>query len=324
MADKFEWDGTTELSVANLNKHLDRTCDNLARNSQFYSWFHGAGPGTGTPPTAWGFTANDGTIARESTNVKAGVYSVKVAKAAADSSFSRLYQDLTYVFKNGLDSGDIYTLSAWIKATFINKTRMYISEDVAGSPTTYSSYATASWQYLSVSHTLTGSADGLMIGFDFPTGTTYDTYIDGVMFTRGPAAPLYTPNQADHSLICQHWLSSGVLVAAHGGTWAVPWKASGTLTGGALQETINNYTIPHGTEVMLACVANPVSFGTTDPADVTVSVSGYGAGGGETTFDLNLIKHTAGNFTSGEAYDIRGILICGGWDTYTEVFKGVT
>jgi hypothetical protein len=318
MASKFEWDGTTGLSAANLNKHLDRTCDNLARNSQFYSWFHGAGMGTGTPPTAWGFTHNDGTIGREATNIKVGVYAVKVAKAVGDSSFSRLYQDLTYVFKNGLDSGDIYTLSAWVKCDSASKARLYISEDVAGSPTTYSSYATASFTYISVSHTLTGSADGLMIGFDFPAGATYNTYIDGVMFTRGPAAPLYTPNQADHSLICQHWLSSGVLVAAHGGTWAVPWKAAGTLTGGAQQETINKC------EVMLACVGNPVSFGTTDPADVTVSVSGYGGGSGETTFDLNLIKHTAGNFTSGEAYDIRGILICGGWDTYTEVFKGVT
>ena len=53
---------------------------------------------------------------------------------------------------------------------------------------------------------------------------------------------------------------------------------------------------------------------------MTCTTDSYGGGSGETSFDINIIKHTAGNLTASEAFEIRGVIWMYGWDAPGETF----
>lgn len=316
-------DNTTVANAATFNKLVNMSHVNLLVGGSFESWPAGAGPGATTIPAGWGFAGNDGLIGRALVGDEGqgeGKYFVKIDKAAGDADVSRLYQSLKPLLWHNLQS-EYYTFAAMIRCTTASKLRLYI-QDTGSTPVEYSTYADSDFQIISLTRQLSASADKLIVGFEAATHSgSYSAYVDKAILVHGQAVPYFSINPIDRALQAYYWNNDGTYERVMGGLRVEPFKQTGTLSAGAGgdgYETIQ-VTLKHGCEKILYASADVISLGTTVVETVTSGCDNYGGGGGETTFDVNLISHVT-SFTNSEAYELRGVAYLLGWDAYGEVF----
>lgn len=311
MAGRFYFiDNSTQLNAANLNKLAYSSVVNLLKNSYFETWSEG----TSAEPDGWNFNNAGGycAIAQDSTKDEWGTYTARLLRTAGGGA-ARLEQDIN----NILAPGQTYTVVVRCNCNLANTARAFIYDDQ--STYQYSDYHTGggSMETLSVTATIDASATTMRVGVILAS-TNSTTYVDGIALYRGNVGPEYVHNPADQAATCNGYDTNGTFTNAPGGIRVVPFIMTGTLAGGALQET-ETFTLAHGCEKILHACADVLSLTTDDPDEFSVNCDNYGGGGGETTFDVTVYKHTAGNIAGGN-YEVRGHYITIGWDNYAEVF----
>lgn len=159
---------------------------NFLRNGSFELW----GNGTSVAPEGFTFAGAGGTIARESTTFKHGLYSAKIIRAGANcflyNATAHLPVGITYY------KGRVVTLSAWVYASVASVARLILSDGVGSS---YSSYHTgnSTWQLLSVTRTINASATKIQPECTVDTSNA-TCYFDGMMCVEGSSIFASTPN----------------------------------------------------------------------------------------------------------------------------------
>lgn len=315
MAGRFQWidnDPSTTWRAVYMNKGLDGAKMNILKNSYMASW----SAGTSVAPDGFNWTNGGGmaSIARSTSNNEYGDYTAYIIHAGGGSA-ALLEQ---YVTDSALAEGGTYTVMARVSCNQASTARVYLYDSVTGY--SYSSYHTGggSYEWLSVTVAVSGSITYAKVGVAVATVGSA-TYIDNLALYRGEIGPDYMHNPADHAMGCYGYDTNGTFTNLPGAIREIPFIATGNLTAGATTYKTVSFTLAHGCEKILYVSAGAISFGTTDPARVSVNCDNYGGGGGETSFDVNLEVHT-GTFTASEAYEIRGTYVVTGWDNYVEVF----
>ena len=312
---------TTVANAATFNKLVNMSHVNLLVGGSFESWPAGAGPETYTPPAGWGFAGNDGKVGRIDIGAEGegeGKYYAKIDKEAGDAGVSRLYQYIKPLLWHNLQ-GEYYTFAAMIRCTTADKLRLYF-QDTGSTPVEYSTYADSDFQIISLSRKLSDSATTLHVGFEAAThGGSYSAYIDKAMLVHGQVAPTFSINPLDRALQAYYWNNDGTYERIMGGLRVEPFKQTGNLPAGVGAYKKIDVTLKHGCEKILFASASVLSVGALDPLGMTATCDEYGGGSGETSFDVNLIRHD-GNFAGSEAYELRGVAYLLGWDTSAEVF----
>lgn len=146
---------------------------NLLNWGCFEDWENG----TSSAPTEYTLSGTGATIAREGTTVKVGDYSAAVTRVGNDVT---LYHDLTTYADY---QGRKVTFGCWVYATVASRARIAISDGVGS---TNSSYHTggSSWEFLTVTHDVDGSATRLRVEAQVNTGNT-TAYFDGSALNLG-------------------------------------------------------------------------------------------------------------------------------------------
>ena len=155
---------------------------NLLINGDVEIWSAGAA----AAPDGWtGGVYGSEVYAREASTIKIGTYSIKMTNnVGANGGF---YQD------GHIEKGIVYwqgrtvTLSFWVYCATADRARVSINDGVA---TSYSPYHTgdSTWQLLTVTHTIGGSATRIRIYGLILVGSAIDAYFDGAMLVEGSSA----------------------------------------------------------------------------------------------------------------------------------------
>lgn len=154
---------------------------NLLINGNFESW----AAGTSAAPDGWALEGASATVARESSVIKLGTYSVKLTRVGTDCAVrqSNIYtaKGITYW------RGKTVTVGCWVYATVANRARITILDGIdAGS----SSYHTgdSTWQWLTSTYVINVSATAFTIDCQVNTGDT-SAYFDGAILVEGSSIP---------------------------------------------------------------------------------------------------------------------------------------
>lgn len=147
-------DGTHNLpptyaTIADLQSAFNST--NWLANDTFYIWHEGAA----AAPTGWTLSGAGASVARETSTIKVGPNAVKVTRAGADSSLTYATFD-SGAYQDTLD-GHVLSFGAWVYCSIASFARLQIDD---GASTSESSYHTGdgTWQWLALTHTISGSA----------------------------------------------------------------------------------------------------------------------------------------------------------------------
>lgn len=163
---------------------------NCVLNETFLIW----AAGDSAAPSGWTLAGTGAAAARAGTGLadtkrKVGDF---CAKLTFGSSTLTLSQDVlpTAAFSR-VDhlQGEDVALGAWVWADLANQARIYVTDGVT---TTYSDYHTGdgSWQWLSLAHTLSGSATKLTVGIAVGSGAANPAYFSGPTLVFGSVKPV--------------------------------------------------------------------------------------------------------------------------------------
>ena len=139
-------------------------------------------------PTGWTFGGTGATVAREEGTVKVGTYSAKLTRNGADC----------YMYNSDAGTGTIFgqtiaywkgrtvTMGCWVWASVAGRAKITISDAIAPLSSSYHT-GSSTWEFLSVTLTVSQSASGL---YCYPAIDTGDTtaYFDGAFVTDDAAA----------------------------------------------------------------------------------------------------------------------------------------
>lgn len=141
----------------------------------FESW----SSGDSSAPDGWKVTGTAGSIAKESTEIKFGNYSMKIISGASGSYASEYWLDYRLISKY---RGKTLTFGCWVKCSTASKARVYIDSGSAS----YSSYHTGggSWEFLSVTVQVSTSALAIKFGC-IVASATITAYFDTSMVCEG-------------------------------------------------------------------------------------------------------------------------------------------
>jgi hypothetical protein len=184
--------GAGVIPAANVNSVAnDGTVNptNLLSNGDFESW----SAGTSVAPDGWTAGALYTTVAREATTslIKLGTYSVKVTSNGTQGAF--LYQSIHTTKGIAYWKGRTITLGAWVYCATATKARIMVYDGITE---TYSSYHTgnSTFQWLTITKTLSGSATEITINLDILSGApAVSAYFDGAMCVEGESAFAFSP-----------------------------------------------------------------------------------------------------------------------------------
>lgn len=153
---------------------------NYLSNNGFELWT----AGDSSAPDDWTLAGASAAVAKESTIKKLGSYSAKVTRAGTDCY---LYQDIHAVKGISYWSGKTVTFGCWVYATVANRAFLEVYD---GANFTNSSFHTgdSTWQFLTVTHTISSSADKVRLLLYITDGNT-SAYYDGAIFVEGSAIP---------------------------------------------------------------------------------------------------------------------------------------
>ena len=160
---------------------------NAVLNGSFEHWHSG----TSSAPTGWA-TYGAGTISRESTEIKLGIYSAKAVITSGAFGFNQAIHA-----EKGINyyKGKIVTYSCWIKCATANRANIYIFDGVGISSQVYHS-GSGNWELITVTHTVNASATSVTVECDIRNGAG-TAYFDGCMIVEGSAPFAYSPHIKD-------------------------------------------------------------------------------------------------------------------------------
>ena len=148
---------------------------NEVANGGFEDW-------TGGAPDSWSISGAGATATQESTIIKAGTYSVAIARNGADTTLQQAcYSNLGLSYWKGRT----VTARAWVYATVANRARIAISDGYSGASSSFHTGG-STWENLTASYTisqnattvlailqvLSGDTTAYFDSFTLPTGTT--------------------------------------------------------------------------------------------------------------------------------------------------------
>lgn len=125
-----------------MSKDVKISPENIFRN---WGYTEDWSNGNSSPPSDWLMTGTAGSVARETTIVKIGLYSMKIT-AGSSSTYAAELSSLNWANY----SGNTITFGMWVYCGSANKARIYLKD---GTQTVNSSYHTgdSTWQFLTVS-----------------------------------------------------------------------------------------------------------------------------------------------------------------------------
>lgn len=184
-------DGTPVPSASSVTQaeaaELPQT--NCVLNETFLIW----AAGDSAAPTGWTLAGTGAAVARSGSGLADATRKVGdfCARVTFGSSLLTLSQDVLPVAAfSRLDhlQGEDVAFGAWVWADVTNQSRVYVTDGVT---TTYSDYHTGdgSWQWLSLQHTLSGSATKLTVGIAVGSGGSNPAYISGATLIFGTVEP---------------------------------------------------------------------------------------------------------------------------------------
>ena len=170
---------------------------NCVLNDTFIIW----AAGDSAAPTGWTLAGTGAACARAGTGLadtkrKVGDFCAKLTFGSATLTLSQdVLPTAAFSRVDHLKSEPV-GFGAWVWADAASQSRVYVTDGVT---TGYSSYHTGdgSWQWLSVEHTLSGSATKLQVGISVGSGAANPAYFSGPTLIFGDIAPANwrpTPN----------------------------------------------------------------------------------------------------------------------------------
>lgn len=153
--------------------------------SDFESWANG----TSVAPDGWVAVGTAGSIARESTNIKFGTYSMKIISGATgqyaaeyifDFLGNSLIRDAREISYLNYFPGRTLTFGMWVQCSSASKARIYIND---GFTTTYSSYHTGggSMEFLTVTVQINDSSTQIKFGCEVANNTVTAYFDSGIV-----------------------------------------------------------------------------------------------------------------------------------------------
>lgn len=131
--------------------------------------------GIASAPDSWTLSGAGASVARESTIIKAGTYSAKLTRSAADCY---LYQSVHATLGINYWRGKTLKVGVWVYATVADRARLLVDDGVDTTDSDYHSGGSG-WEYLSVVHTVDSSATELTLQLQINDGDT-SAYFDQV------------------------------------------------------------------------------------------------------------------------------------------------
>jgi len=241
---------------------------NLLPNGDFESWSAGASEA----PDGWTLDVNagSGTILGDTTagKVKMGTYSSKIVSGTQDVY---LYQEKTDA-QNYYRSRK-YTAGAWVWCATGSKAKISFSDGGTGSEVSASHSGGSTWEFLTVTLTVSGTATKLRVNLWTVAGAT--AYWDGVICVEGESAFAYADKPAGE------------------GVWK-DYFATSTIVGWQAGQTGSIYTKKIGKTVFVSYAI----LGTSDSATTTFTLPYTGATGN--VYDLGMAWDNGGPYAVGK------------------------
>lgn len=206
------------MSIIGYSKLYDYTVGNgnLLTNGNFEGWVGG----TTSAPDGW--TLQTGAVAREGTTIKIGTYSAKITHSGTNAEVDQRFHALKGI---AYWQGKTVTFGCWIYATVASRGRLILGDGVGNSATSYHT-GDSTWQWLSVTRTIDGSATKVGCSLCVDTGNT-DVYFDGAVCKE--AATLSAQTSLDNwekTSITIGGLKGNLLTNSNFGTWSAGASAA--------------------------------------------------------------------------------------------------
>lgn len=141
IADRLELDTTTLIEAC------------IIANWDLEAW----PDGVTSAPTGWTLSGAGASVDRESTIVKVRNHSAKVTRSGADAFFFSSIPNFTF-FQNRT-----ITLGKWVNASVANQVRLRVNDGPTSSSSAFHS-GTPGFEFLTVTHTVSGAATQLQLG----------------------------------------------------------------------------------------------------------------------------------------------------------------
>lgn len=163
---------------------------NCVLNETFIIW----AAGDSAAPSGWTLAGTGAAVARAGTSLadtkrKVGDFCAKVTYGSATLTLSQdVLPTAAFSRVDHLKNEDA-AFGAWVWADAASQARVYVNDGVT---TTYSSYHTGdgSWQWLSLSHTISGSGTKLTVGIAVGSGAANPAYFSGPTLVFGSVKPV--------------------------------------------------------------------------------------------------------------------------------------
>lgn len=157
-------------------------------NDDFLVW----AAGDAVAPTGWTLTtlscARTGTGLGD-TNTKVGPFSVKLTRASSDGSLKQSLLNSTSLSASGAHlKGTTVAFGCWVKTSTSNTCRIRMYDGVTSGSSSYHTGG-GSWEWLSGTHTLSGSATEITLILEV-LNSSADGYFSGATAMPGAVAPV--------------------------------------------------------------------------------------------------------------------------------------
>jgi len=238
---RLKFEASTTLNVANMQRTIDVTRPNLARNSSFESWSAGGA----ADPDAWTSTLNGGTIAKATSagTFRFGLSSVQLTQTSGGSGDSRVEHDLYDRVGAGWQGREV-TAACYVKCSFGTSAKLRLDDGVGTSEAVHSGLG--GWERLAVTLSADGAAAALKVVLELakPGAGSVDAWFDAVTVVHGDSEGLYAPNPEERAADFVDFDNNGAAEKIFAPRM-VTGTATFSLTGGAATET-KTVTLPRG------------------------------------------------------------------------------
>jgi hypothetical protein len=173
--------GSSSIKFNGTTGYLTVPSDQKLTNGSFETWT----AGDAVAPDDWTLSGAGAAVAKEATTIKVGTYSAKLTRNGTDC----------YVFQDVQNSaglniaywkGKTATVGIWVWASVDNRAMIQISDGVTSTASQYHT-GDSTWQYLTVTKTISSSATNVYIQYLVLNGDT-TAYFDGAFVTDDAAA----------------------------------------------------------------------------------------------------------------------------------------
>ena len=172
-------EGLWEYFHGDIDVTSNVNTNDLLSNGDFENWSAGAS----AAPDGWlSPQISTETSAREASIIRLGTYSYKLTNTA--SSAGGAYQN--FGTKKGTDywKGKKVTIGCWVYSATASRVRIGINDTATESLSSPHS-GNSTWEWLSVTYTISSSATDILAEIRIDTGSAISAYFDGAMCVEG-------------------------------------------------------------------------------------------------------------------------------------------